>query len=78
MKEGIGEGEKHKAVQQFKLQLNGVFEPFNCYGLGHEISFAKEITTELALQLHKRLNGVDHPIVYELAKRKYRSRAKKA
>ena len=72
----MNEEEKHKAVQQFKLQLNGVFEPFNLYGLGHEIPYATEIITELALQLHKRLNGASHPIDYKWAKENHKRRVK--
>ena len=73
----MNEEEEHKAVQQYKLQLNGVLSVFDVYGLGHEIPYAKEIITELALQLHKRLNGIDHPIDLEHAKKKYRQRKKK-
>ena len=73
----MNEEEEHKAVQQFKLQLNGVFEPFNLYGLGLQIPFAKEIITELALQLHKRLNGIDHPIDFTHAIGKYNQRKKR-
>jgi len=29
----IPDEEYEKAVGQFRLQLNGVFEPFSCYGL---------------------------------------------
>ena len=72
----LNEEEKHKAVGQYKLQLNGVLGVFNVYGLGHEIPYAIEIITELALQLNKRLNGVDHPIDFELAKKKHSQRKK--
>jgi len=49
---------KIKAVKTFKLQLNGVFQPFLCYGLQDFVPGAKEQATELALLLHKRLNYV--------------------
>ncbi len=70
----MNEEEKAKAVGQFKLQLNGALEPFNLYGLGLEIPYAKEIITELALQLHKRLSGIDHPVDLEYARKRYRQR----
>ena len=71
------EEEKHKAVGQFKLQLNGVLSPFDTQGLGIHIPYTKEIITELALQLHKRLNGFDHPIDLNHAIQKYNSRKKR-
>jgi len=64
----------HKAVQQFKLQLNGALSVFNMYGLGEQLPYAKEMITELALQLHKRLNGEDHPIDINHAEKRYRER----
>ncbi len=68
------EEQTHKAVQQFKLQLNGVLSIFNMHGLGQEIPHVKEIITELALQLHKRLNGVDRPIDLNHAELRYSQR----
>jgi len=73
----MNEEEKHKAVAQWKLQLNGVFNVFDIYGLGQEIPYVKEIVTELALQLHKRLNGVNQPIDLEHAKRRHGQRSKR-
>ncbi len=70
------EEQTHKAVQQFKLQLNGVLKVFDMYGLGLDIPRVKEIITELALQLHKRLNGVDHPIDLNHAELRYSQRRK--
>lgn len=52
-----------KAIGQFKLQLNGVMQPFNLYGLNVHITPAIEEITVLALRLHERLNGNDVPIV---------------
>ena len=77
MNEAISEEEKHKAVAQWKLQLNGALEAFNLYGLGLHIPYVKEIITELALQLHKRLNGIDHPIDLKHAIGKYNQRKKR-
>lgn len=55
--------DKEKAVGQFRLQLNGVFQPFNGYGMNIFIPEAIEAIIRLALQLHRRLNGEDVPIV---------------
>ena len=73
----MNEEEKHKAVAQFKLQLNGTFNIFDMYGLGEHIPYVKEIVTELAIQLHKRLNGEKLPIDLGHAKRRYGQRRKR-
>jgi len=70
----ISEEAKTKAVGQFKLQLTGVMDVFDMYGMGHEIPYAKEIITELALQLHRRLMGEDHPIDFNHAEKRYERR----
>lgn len=36
-----------KAVGQFKLQLNGVFSPFNMYGLNEYVPGAKKQAVDL-------------------------------
>lgn len=55
--------EEKKAIRQFELQLNGVFAPFDLYGLGVNIPTAIDEVSRLAIQLHKRLIGQDVPIV---------------
>ena len=70
----LSEEKKQRLVGGFKLQLNGVFSPFNMYGLGSDIPGAIEMVTELALLLHKNLNGDNIPIAYELAKMKVEER----
>lgn len=55
--------DKEKAIGQFKLQLNDIFTPFHLYGMDVHIAPAILAITELALQLHERLNGKDVPIV---------------
>ena len=51
-----------KAMTQFRLQVNGILNLFNLYGLGVYLpEVASQIET-LALQLHQRLNGEDMPI----------------
>jgi len=54
--------DEEKAIGQFKLHLNGVFQPF--HGYGHDVYIPESINqiTKLALQLHRRLNGEDIPI----------------
>ena len=54
--------DNEKAVGQFKLQLNGVLSPFKLYGMDIYVTPAIEQIVELALQLHRRLNGEDIPI----------------
>ena len=51
-----------KAVGQFKLQLNGVLEPFRLYGLDVFIPGAIEEITCLAEDFGLRVRGVDKPI----------------
>jgi len=70
------EDEKTKAVKGFKRQLNGVMSVFHFYGLQIYIPNAIEVITELALLLHKRLNGQDIPVTYEHANEKKRLRGK--
>ena len=49
--------DKEKAVGLFRLQLNGVFEPFLMYGLQQSIPEAVSQIVQLALELHERLEG---------------------
>jgi len=70
----LSEEGKEKAVKQFKLQLNGALDAFNIYGLGTHIPDVIETITELALLLHKRLDGKDIPITLEMANGKLRRR----
>ncbi len=51
-----------KAIGQFRLTLHGVFEPFSMYGLAIHIPDAEQAIIDLALRLHRRLNGEDIPI----------------
>jgi hypothetical protein len=52
-----------KAVGQFNLTLNGIFEPFMYYGQDVYIAQAKIEVLKIALALHQRLNGFDVPIM---------------
>jgi hypothetical protein len=58
----MGEEDKKKAVGQFRLQLNAVFEPFMCYGQQDLIPEVIGEIVKLSLQLHERLSGKDVPI----------------
>ena len=55
-----------KAVGQFRIQLNGVFEPFNLYGLGVHIPGAIEEITKLTEDFGLRVRGMDKPISLEM------------
>ena len=68
------EEEKAKAYGQARLQLNGVMEPFNQYGLGIHITPAIEQILEIFTLLRKRLNGEDIPITLSLAEARRRKR----
>jgi len=59
----LPEQEYKKAVGQFRLQLNGVFQPFKLYGLDILIPGAIDEVVELAEQFGMRVRGVDVPII---------------
>ena len=52
-----------KAEGQLRLQLNDVFNPFQCYGLQPLIPGAIEEVVELAIDFSLRTRGKDHPIM---------------
>ena len=58
----IPETDYQKAKGQLRLQLHGVFEPFNCYGLQAYIPEAVEQAVYLCEQFGKRIRGKDVPI----------------
>lgn len=60
----LSDEEYKKAIGQFRLQLNGVFEPFNMYGMDIYIPAAKEQIVELAEAFGKRVRGKDKPIIF--------------
>ena len=51
-----------KAEGQLRLGLNGVFNPFNYYGLNILVPGAIDEVTQLAVDFSLRLRGVDKPI----------------
>ena len=68
----IAQEDYDKAKGQLRLQLNGVFEPFNCYGLGAYIPEAIEQVVLLAEQFGQRVRGDDIPIALNNYKRKHK------
>ena len=60
----IPQSDYDKAKGQLRLQLHGVFEPFNCYGLQAYIPEAVEQVVHLCEQFGKRVRGVDAPIQF--------------
>lgn len=57
------EQEKYdKAVGQLRLQLNGVFGCFRCYGLDIFVDGAIDECVNLAVQFSMRVRGKDTPI----------------
>ena len=51
---------KEKAIGLFRLRMNGVFQPFNCYGLTVLIPEAIEAVIKHAMQLHKNLKDAEY------------------
>ena len=59
----LDEEDYKKAEGQLRLNLNDVFNPFNCYGLHLLIPGAIEEVVELAIDFSRRVRGQkDHPI----------------
>ena len=59
----ISDGDYSKALGQLKLQLNGVFRPFNMYGQHIYIPGAIDEVVDLAEQFGMRVRGKDTPII---------------
>ncbi len=59
-----------KAVGQLRLQLRGVFEPFDSYGLSVFIPGAVEEAVKLAEDFGLRVRGIDKAISLEIVRRK--------
>jgi len=57
--------EYRKAIGQFSLQMNAVFEPFMCYGLQAFVPGAIKEIVRLAEDFSLRTRGVDKPIDIE-------------
>ena len=65
----LPEAEYQKAVGQLRLQLNGVFKPFDVYGLGVFIPGAIAEALKLAEDFGLRVRGVNKPLSLELVRR---------
>lgn len=50
-----------KIVGQFNLNLNGIMSPLRMYGQSHYVDSAQKEIESLAIQLHKKLLGLDEP-----------------
>jgi len=59
-----------KAIGQFRLQLNGVFEPFKFYGLKEYVPGAIAEIVKLAEDFSLHTRGVDKPISLDYVRRK--------
>ena len=59
----VEQEEYDKAIGQLRLQLNGVFAPFDLYGLGIFIVGAKEEVVELCEAFALRVRGKSVPII---------------
>ena len=68
----IPDQEYNKIYGQFRMQLNGVFQPFNTYGLHIFIPGAIETIVALAELAGERVRGKDTPITIEHANRRIR------
>lgn len=66
----LPEEEYGKALGQFRLALNGVFLPFNCYGLQDLVPGAITQTINLTEDFSLRVRGIDKPISYDYVRRK--------
>jgi len=66
----LPEDDYQKAVGQLRLQLNGVFQPFNQYGLEVFIPGAIHEVVKLAEDFSLRVRGYDKPIDLERIRKK--------
>lgn len=64
----LSDQEYAKAVGQFRLQLNAVFEPLRMYGQGVFCDGAVDEVVRLAEDFGLRVRGVDKPISYDRVK----------
>ena len=68
----LSDEEYTKCKGQLRLQLGGVFEPFNCYGLNVYIPGAIEEIVKLCEDFGLRIRGVDKCISLEMIRKKGR------
>ena len=68
--EKLPQAEYDKAIGQFRLQLNGVLEPFRKYGLAEFIPGAIKEIVQLTEDFGLRVRGVDKPISLDYIRRR--------
>ena len=66
----LPDDEYAKAIGQFRLQLNGVFEPFRQYGQDVYVPGAIREIVKLTEDFSLRVRGVDQPIDLDIVRRK--------
>ena len=64
----LSDEEYQKAVTQLSMQITGVFEPFDVYGLGVFIPGAVKEAVKLAEDFGLRIRGLDHPISIDIVR----------
>jgi len=70
----LSDEDYQKAVSQLRLQFNGVFGPFNIYGLDVFVPGAIEECVRLCEDFGLRVRGVDTPISIEVVRRNPRGK----
>ncbi len=60
--EKIDQDKYDKAIGQLRLQMNGIFNCFRCYGLDIFVDGAIDECVNLAVQFSMRVRGKDTPI----------------
>jgi hypothetical protein len=68
----LSDEEYAKAVSQYKLQLNGIMDIFNIYGMGTFIPGAIFEITKLTEDFGLRVRGVDKPISLERVRKNHK------
>ncbi len=66
----LSDEDYRKAITQLRLQVGGVFEPFDMYGLQTFIPTAIDEIVKLCEDFGLRVRGVDKPISLEKVRRK--------
>jgi hypothetical protein len=66
----LSDSDYAKAVGQFRLQINGVFDPFRQYGQDVFVPAAVEEIVELAEDFGLRVRGIDKEITLSRIRKK--------
>jgi hypothetical protein len=62
--------EYHRATEQLRLQMNGVFAPFGLYGLDVFVPGAIDEVIKLCEDFGLRVRGIDKPLSLEEVRRR--------